>query len=105
MERQFITPEQVEAASKLAPDHEYHAIPKNGAFIGTPMRLVSEIDGTAVISTTELAKRLGMPINSTFLKRIGLTPYVELNHGVYWLHADVPSIRTEICQYLEGLAL
>lgn len=68
------------------------------------MRLVSEINQTAVVSTSELNKRLGMPVTSTFLKSIGILPFAELSQGVYWLEADLPHIRDAIVSYLNKVS-
>ena len=45
---------------------------------------VAMLGDVPVISTTEISRRLGMTISSTFLRSLGLEPFADLSPGIYW---------------------
>lgn len=66
------------------------------------MRIAAEIDDALVLSTTEVGRRLGIPLTGTFLRSMGLQPYAVLPNGVFWLQDDLPAIRDAMVAYLQA---
>lgn len=64
------------------------------------MRITAEIDGTPVISTTEVSSRLGVQVTSTLLKKIGVEPYAVLAHGTYWRESQMSDIRKALIEHI-----
>lgn len=64
------------------------------------MRVTAEIDGVAVLTTTEVCSRLGLQITSTLLKKMGIQPFAELSNGTYWEESLMPEIRKVLAIYI-----
>jgi len=64
------------------------------------IRIAAEINDRLVVSTSEVGKRLGFTLSATFLKSLGLVPFMETACGVFWLQEDMESIRDEIVYHL-----
>jgi len=67
------------------------------------MRICADIDGDAVVSTTELSKRLGLYVPASFLIRLGLKPHTILPNGhVYWATDQITNIRLTLANFIKG---
>jgi hypothetical protein len=68
--------------------------------IASMIRIAAEINDRLVVSTSEVGNRLGFKLTATFLKSLGLVPYMETACGVFWLQEDLESIRDELVYHL-----
>ena len=53
------------------------------------------------LSTSDVAKRLGLNVSVDFLKKCGVSPISEQHPGVFWRASDMPLICHAIARHVE----